>query len=280
MNKTGRHSSVPRALRHLGLGERRAIDVDCDEQDRYLADDLRATLASLEGPTIVCAEAGNINTGAFDPFDEIAEAADAHRARGNPTWVHVDGAVGLLAAASAEYRHLTAGMHGLDSWSVDGHKLLNVTYDCGIAICRHAAAHRAAMGIQASYLPRSGGELRDAMAWNPELSRRARGVGVYATLRSLGRDGVAGIVEWTASLASRFAGELTASGHAEVLNDVVLSQVLVRWLPPAGRTPDHFNDQVTACIQADGTAYVGWHHLARPSPHAHPGVRLGHRRRR
>lgn len=257
VTKTGRHSSVPRALRYLGLGERCAVEVGCDEQDRYLPNQLRTTLESLEGPTVVCAEAGNINTGAFDPLDEIADAADEHRGRGNPTWVHVDGAVGLLAATSAEHGHLTTGMSRLDSWSVDGHKLLNVAYDCGIAICRHAAAHRAAMSVQASYLPRIEGALRDEMDWNPELSRRARGVGVYAVLRSLGRNGVAAVVDRTVSLARRFAAELTASGHAEVLNDVVFNQALIRWLPPEGRDPDDFNDRVIAAIQTDGTAYVG-----------------------
>ena len=255
--KSGRHSSVPRALRYLGLGDRAAVEVPCDGQDRYLVDELREVLQRLDGPTIVCAEAGNINTGAFDPFAQVAEATEAHRDRGNPTWVHVDGAVGLLAAASGEHRHLTAGLSRLDSWSVDGHKLLNTAYDSGIAICRHAASHRAAMSVEASYLPRLEGAPRDQMDFNPELSRRARGVGVYATLRSLGRLGVAAIVEHTAANARRFAAALAASGHAEIVNDVVLNQVLVRWLPPAGRAPDDFNDRVVAAVQADGTAYVG-----------------------
>ncbi|MTV25383.1 aspartate aminotransferase family protein [Nitriliruptoraceae bacterium ZYF776] len=254
--KTGRHSTVPRALRFLGLGERTAVEVACDDEDRFLLDELRATLERLEGPTIVCAEAGNVNTGAFDAFEAVADAAEAHRARGNPTWVHVDGAVGLLAAASPARRHLTAGLDRLDSWSSDAHKLLNVAYDCGLAICRHAAPHRAAMSVRASYLVQAEGEVRDAMDWNPEFSRRARGVGVYATLRALGRDGVAELVDRTCHLARRFASELVGSGRAEVVNDVVFNQVLVRWLPPDDADPDHFNDAVVAAVQAEGTAYV------------------------
>jgi glutamate/tyrosine decarboxylase-like PLP-dependent enzyme len=254
--KTGRHSTIPRALRFLGLGERTAIEVASDDQDRFLLDDLRATLEGLHGPTIVCAEAGNVNTGAFDTFGPIADAADAHRARGNPTWVHVDGAVGLLAAASPTHRYLTAGLERLDSWSSDAHKLLNVAYDCGLAICRHPDPHRAAMSVRASYLVQAAGEVRDAMDWNPEFSRRARGVGVYATLLALGRDGVAALVDRTCHLAQRFAAELAGSGRAEIVNDVVFNQVLVRWLPPDGLDPDGFNDAVVAAVQAEGTAYV------------------------
>lgn len=254
--KRGRHSTVPRALRFLGLGERTAIEVACDDEDRMLVDELRTTLAGLEGPTIVCVESGNVNTGAFDRFAEVADVVDVHRRNGNPTWVHVDGAVGLLAAASPSHAHLTLGMDRLDSWSTDGHKLLNVAYDCGVAVCRHPAAHRAAMAVQASYLVQGVGAVREAMDWNPEFSRRARGLGVYATLRSLGREGVAALVERTASHARRFATELTSSGQAEVVNDVVLNQVLVRWLPPAGHDPDTYNDAVVEAIQREGTAYV------------------------
>jgi glutamate/tyrosine decarboxylase-like PLP-dependent enzyme len=254
--KAGRHSTIPRALRFLGLGERTAIEVACDDQDRLLVGELRTTLAALEGPTIVCVEAGNVNTGAFDRFAEVADVVDGHRRRGNPTWVHVDGAVGLLAAASRGHAHLTVGMDRLDSWSTDGHKLLNVAYDCGIAICRHPAAHRAAMAVRASYLVQGVGAVREAMDWNPEFSRRARGLGVYATLRSLGREGVDALVERTAGHARRFAAELTSSGLAEVVNDVVLNQVLVRWVPPAGQDPDAFNDAVVEAVQRDGTSYV------------------------
>ncbi|MEX1162600.1 MAG: pyridoxal-dependent decarboxylase [Nitriliruptor sp.] len=254
--KAGRHSTITRALRFLGLGERTATEVACDDEDRFLLDDLRRTLEATTGPTILCAEAGNVNTGAFDRFEAIADAAEAHRARGNPTWVHVDGAVGLLAAASAHHRHLTAGMERLDSWSTDGHKLLNVAYDCGVAICRDPAPHHAAMSVRASYLIQGDGDVREAMDWNPEFSRRARGVGVYATLRSLGREGVAELVSRTTGLAQRFAAELAGSGRVEVVNDVAFNQVLVRWRPPDDHDPDAFNDAVIAAVQEDGSAYV------------------------
>ncbi len=252
--KTERHTTIQRALRYLGLGDATAVEVPSDDQSRIEPEALERTLEELEGPTIVCVESGNVNTGSFDPFPEVADAADRHRRRGNPTWVHVDGAVGLWARASADHQHLTEGLERLDSWSTDAHKLLNVTYDSGIAICKHRAAHRAAMSVHASYLMHDPGHARDQMDWNPEFSRRARGLAVYATLRSLGRAGVAEVVDRTCSLARRFAEQLTASGEVEVLNDVVFNQVLVRWLSPDG-DHDAFNDHVIAAIQADGTAF-------------------------
>jgi glutamate/tyrosine decarboxylase-like PLP-dependent enzyme len=254
VTKTEQHSTVPRALRFLGLGGATAVEVPSDDQSRIDPGDLERVLADLEGPTIVCVESGNVNTGSFDPFGEVADAADRNRERGNPTWVHVDGAVGLWARASTDRAHLAQGLERLDSWSTDAHKLLNVSYDSGIAICRHPAAHRAAMSVHASYLIQSDGEARDQMDWNPEFSRRARGLAVYATLRSLGRRGVADLVDRTCSLARRFADRLAASGKAEVINDVVFNQVLIRWLSPDG-DHDAFNDRVIAAIQADGTAF-------------------------
>ena len=256
--KSGKHTTVPRALRYLGLGERRAVEVACDDQDRLIVDDLRATLARLRGPTIICAEAGNVNTGSFDLFDEIADAAADHRAGGHPTWVHVDGAVGLLAAAANDRRHLTAGIDRLDSWSTDGHKLLNVAYDCGVAICRHPAAHRAAMSVRADYLVQADGDVREAMDWTPEFSRRARGLSVYAVLRSLGRTGLADVVDRCHTLARRFADQLSATGRVEIANDVVFNQVLVRWLPAGTSSDDDadaYNDAVVACVQRDGDAF-------------------------
>ncbi len=251
--KEGVHSTVPRALRFLGLGERAAVRVPCDDEDAVRPDELRRVLEGLSGPTVIAVECGNVNTGSFDDFAAVADLADAHRARGNPTWVHVDGAVMLLAAAAASMADRTRGLDRLDSWSTDGHKLLNVAYDCGVAICRHPAAHRAAMSVQASYLEQGAGA-RDAMDWNPEFSRRARAVGVYATLRSLGRDGVADLVDRSVALARRFADALAASGRAEVVNDVVANQVLVRWVAPDG---DHgrLTDAVMAGVRAEGIAY-------------------------
>lgn len=247
------HSTVPRSLRYLGLGDRSAISVVCDEAERMRPEALREVLAGVPGPTIVAIECGNINTGSFDDFNAIADIADAHRAAGNPTWVHVDGAVMLFAAAAPAMAQHVRGLDRLDSWSTDAHKLLNVAYDCGVAICRHAAAHRAAMSVQASYLEQGTGA-RDAMDWNPEFSRRARGVGVYATLRALGRQGVAELVVRSNRLARRFADALTASGRAEILNEVVSNQVLVRWLAPDGDT-GRVADAVMAGIRAEGIAF-------------------------
>ena len=251
--KEGVHSTVLRALRFLGFGERSAVRVACDEQDRVLPAELERVLSSVNGPTIITAECGNVNTGAFDDFVAVADLADAHRDAGNPTWVHVDGAVMLLAAAAPGMAGHVRGLERLDSWSTDGHKLLNVAYDCGVAICRHPAAHRAAMSVQASYLEQGTGA-RDAMDWNPEFSRRARGVGVYATLRSLGRHGVADLVERTAGLARRFADALTASGQAAVVNDVVSNQVLVRWLSPDGDNTS-LTETVMAAVRTEGIAF-------------------------
>jgi len=251
--KEGVHSTVPRALRFLGFGERAAVRLACDEQDRLRPDALEQALSSVSGPTIVVIEAGNVNTGSFDDFDAVADLVDAHRTAGHPTWVHVDGAVMLLAAASPAMAEHTHGLSRLDSWSTDGHKLLNVAYDCGVALCREPAAHRAAMSVQASYLEQGTGA-RDAMDWNPEFSRRARGVAVYATLRALGRSGVADLVDRTVRLAQRFAEALGASGLAEIVNEVVANQVLVRWLAPDGDTA-RVADAVMAGIRAEGTAY-------------------------
>jgi glutamate/tyrosine decarboxylase-like PLP-dependent enzyme len=251
--KQGGHSTVLRALRFLGIGERAVIVVPCDDQDAIRPDALARALQSIDGSAIVTVECGNVNTGAFDDFSAVADIADAHRAAGNPTWVHVDGAIMLLAAASPAMADRVRGLDRLDSWSTDGHKLLNVAYDCGIAICRNAAAHQAAMSVRASYLEQGTGA-RDPMDWVPEFSRRARGVGVYATLRSLGRQGVADLVERTAKLARRFADALAASGRADIVNDVVSNQVLVRWLAPDG---DHgrLADAVMAGVRAEGVAF-------------------------
>lgn len=251
--KEGVHSTVLRALRFLGLGERSAVFVPCDEQDRVRPDALADVLASVSGPTILTVEAGNVNTGAFDDFVVVADLVERHRAAGNPTWVHVDGAVMLLAAASPEMAGLTRGLDRMDSWSTDAHKLLNVAYDCGVAICRSPAPHRAAMSVQANYLEQGAGA-RDPMDWNPEFSRRARGVGVYATLRSLGRVGIADLVRDTVRMAARFAGALTASGRAVVVNEVVSNQLLVRWLADDGDS-DAVLERVMSGVRADGTAF-------------------------
>ena len=252
--KTERHSTIPRALRLLGFGDSTATTVESDTNARMDVDHLEQTLQGLSGPTIVCVEAGNINHGSFDDFVAVAAAAERHRERGNPTWVHVDGAFGLWAAASTSTRHLTVGFEKLDSWSTDAHKTLNVGYDSGVAITRHPASHRAAMSVQAAYLGQTDGAVRDQRDWNPEFSRRARGLAVYATLRSLGRTGVDDMVARLCRLGRLFAELLVGSGRAEVVNDVAFNQVLVRWIAPDGNHDEH-TDRVIAAIQADGTAY-------------------------
>lgn len=252
--KSEKHSTVARALRYLGLGYSNATEVASDDQGRIVVSALEKVLADISGPTIVCVEAGNVNSGAFDPFDEVSDVIDEHRDRGNPTWVHADGAVGLWARASRSHDGITRGLDRCDSWSTDAHKLLNVGYDSGLAISRDASAHRAAMSVHASYLIHSDDGARDPLDWNPEFSRRARGVGVYATLRSMGRSGVSDLVERTCGLARRFATSLAASGKAEIINDVVFNQVLVRWLAPDG-DHDAFNDRVVERVQSDGTAF-------------------------
>lgn len=252
--KTDGHSTIARALRYLGLGEANAIPVPCDDQSRIMPAALDEVLEALEGPTVVCVESANINTGAFDPFDQVADAADRHRSRGNPTWVHVDGAIGLLARVSPAHWHLTDGIDRLDSWSTDAHKLLNVGYDSGVAICKNSAAHRLATSVSAPYLIQSEGEIRDPLDWVPEFSRRARGTALYATLKSLGRAGVAGIVDRTHRLALRFAEKLAESSRARIVNDVVFNQVLVQWIAPDG-DHDSFNNEVMESVQREGTAF-------------------------
>ncbi|REK19803.1 MAG: aspartate aminotransferase family protein [Actinobacteria bacterium] len=248
------HTTVLRSLRYLGLGTETAIPIECDDQARIVPEALERALADLEGPTIICVEAAQINTGSFDPFAEVADIADRHRERGDATWVHVDGAIGLWARAASSHREMTEGLERLDSWSTDAHKLLNVGYDSGIAICRHAAAHRAAMSTTASYLVQSDGETRDPMDWNPEFSRRARGLALYATLRSLGREGVDDLVFRTHALARRFAEQLAESGLARIENEVVFNQVLVRWLGPNGED-ESLADRIMDCVRTGGEAY-------------------------
>ncbi|HEU4382348.1 MAG TPA: aminotransferase class V-fold PLP-dependent enzyme [Anaeromyxobacteraceae bacterium] len=233
------HVSVLKALAMLGLGRERAVTVPVDGQGRIRPD----ALPRLRGPAIVCTQAGNVNTGAFDPA-----AAVVARAREAGAWVHVDGAFGLWAAAAPRRAHLVAGVAEADSWATDAHKWLNVPYDSGIALVRDGEALRAAMGISAAYLPEPG--VRDPADHTPELSRRARGVEVWAALRILGRRGLADLVERTCRHAARFAQGLGAAGH-RILNEVVLNQVLVSF-GDDGRTR-----RAIDALQADGTCWCG-----------------------
>jgi glutamate/tyrosine decarboxylase-like PLP-dependent enzyme len=236
-----RHVTVDRALRLLGIGASSLEVVPADDQGRMRVEELRIG----SGPTIVCGQAGEVNTGAFDDLDAIADAAAEAGA-----WFHLDGAFGLWAAASPELRHLVRGAGRADSWATDCHKWLNVPYDSGLAFCAHPDAHRAAMRVSASYLVHADdGRERDQMDWTPEFSRRARGFAVYAAIRSLGRAGIAELVERCCANARRFAAALEEGG-AEILNDVVLNQVLVRF-GDGERTRD-----VIERVQEDGTAWL------------------------
>ncbi len=249
------HVTIPRAARFLGLGTRSQEYVAVDANGAMVPADLERVLAATPGrPTIVCCQAGNINTGALDPIGELAAVAHAHGA-----WLHVDGAIGLWAAAGRSRPEL-ARLADADSWSTDAHKWLNVPYDCGIVICRHPDAHRAAMTATASYLVQAApGTDRDPVDWNPEFSRRARGVPVYAALAALGRDGIVAIVERCCAHARRFADLLAVEPGIVVLNDVVLNQVLVRFLAPSGIDDDHDarTRAVIAAVQDDGTCWLG-----------------------
>jgi glutamate/tyrosine decarboxylase-like PLP-dependent enzyme len=241
-----RHVTVDRALRLLGIGAAQLVVVPDDGRGRMDAAELRAALAGREGPTIVCAQAGEVNTGAYDPLPEIAEAA-----REAGAWLHVDGAFGLWAAASPRLRHLLAGAERADSWASDAHKWLNVPYDCGLVFCAHPAAHHAAMTMHAAYFEGQGRWLRDAVDWTPESSRRARAFTVYAALRSLGRRGVAELVERCCDLAQRFAAGVSALPGCELLNEVVINQVLFRF------ADDETTSAVLARVQGSGEAWMG-----------------------
>jgi glutamate/tyrosine decarboxylase-like PLP-dependent enzyme len=255
------HVTIFASLQMLGLGRTRVHRVAADEQGRMRAGALREMLAGIDGPTLVCAQAGNVNTGAFDPLTEIVAAV---RERPN-AWLHVDGAFGLWAAAVPELRDRVAGLAGADSWTTDAHKWLNVPYDSGIVIVRDAAAHHAAMALGAAYYVETVGGERDGYNWVPESSRRARGFAIYAALRSLGRGGLAEMIDRCCALARRMADDLRDADGVTILNDVVLNQVLVRFEPPGGGDADAFTRAVIAAVQADGTCWLGgttWHGLA------------------
>ena len=240
-----RHGTLDRALRFIGLGTACMRAVPVDDQGRMLIGELRKELAGTEGPTIVCSQAGEVNTGAFDDIDTVADLA-----RESGAWHHVDGAFGLWAAASPQLRHLTKGADRADSWATDAHKWLNVPYDNGIVLCAHPESHRAALGIRSVYLLHADDE-RDPLDWTPEHSRRARGFTVYAAIRSLGRVGVTDLVERCCERAREIAAGLAELPGCEILNDVVLNQVLLRF------EDDESTEAVAAAVQASGEAWMG-----------------------
>ena len=239
------HVTVHRSLRLLGLGSGCVRAVAADDQARMRPQALAAALAEGDGPAIVCAQAGNVSTGAFDHLDEIADVCAQHGA-----WLHVDGAFGLWALATRQLDHLTRGLIRADSWAVDAHKWLNVPYDSAMAIVADEQAHLGAMALAGPYLVADPGQ-RDPANYAPESSRRARAVPIYAALRSLGRRGVAEMVERNCAQA-RLMASLLADAGFEVLNDVVLNQVLLR--VPGG---DDANRALIAAVQRDGTCWLG-----------------------
>ena len=240
-----RHVTIIRALRLLGIGAAQEVVVPADRAGGMLTNELAGSLEASV-PTIVCAQAGEINTGAFDDLEAVVGmAADAG------AWVHVDGAFGLWAAASPSLAHLVAGHAGADSWATDAHKWLNVPYDCGIAVCAHPGDHAAAMEYAAPYLDVSDLVVaRDPMGYSPEFSRRARAVPVWAAIRELGREGVASLVERCCAHARAIAEGVAALPGCEVLNDVVLNQVVFRF------ETDERTNAILAAVQAEGEAWM------------------------
>jgi glutamate/tyrosine decarboxylase-like PLP-dependent enzyme len=239
----GRHVSVDRVLRLLGFGRSAVTLVPADESARMRVDRLRDLLEASQGPAIVCAQAGEINTGSFDDLSSIADAV-----QGSGAWLHVDGAFGMWAAASPSLRHLVRGVERADSWAFDAHKWLNVPYDSGLAFCAHPASHRAAMSVTADYLIQGGP--RDGVDWTPAFSRRARGFPLYAALRSLGRQGVADLMDRTCAHARAFAEGVSGIAGCQVINEVVLNQVLFRF------EDDARTDEILRRVVAGGEAWL------------------------
>lgn len=245
------HETLLRALRHLGIGTNAVVRVAQEEDGTLRTEALAAEFERDPGaPTIVALAAGDLNRGAFDPFDAACEVA---RARG--AWVHVDGAFGLWAAATPRFRHLVRGIEKADSWATDAHKWLNVPYDSGIAFVADPEAHRAAMTIPAAYKVEVS-DVRDQIEWGPEWSRRARGIPIYAALRTLGRDGVAGLVERCCDLARELVERLGELPGVEVLAAPIVNQGLVRFLDPDG-DHDTRTEAVVRRIDASGEAWFG-----------------------
>jgi glutamate/tyrosine decarboxylase-like PLP-dependent enzyme len=247
------HSTVFMALQYLGLGHSRVVKIATDDQGRVLASDFARKIGKVTGPAIVILQAGQINTGAFDPFAEIIPLAKKAGA-----WVHVDGAFGLWARACSGKRDLTEGIELADSWATDGHKWLQAPYDSGFAIIRDEIAHKRAMSIAASYLPTARDGMRSTYDYTPELSRRARGTPVWAIIKALGRSGIDEMVERHCRVARQMAGALAAEPGIAIENDVVLNQVAVRF---GADLDDAKGDRLTKAvidrIQADRLCFAG-----------------------
>ncbi len=257
----GTHITVYASLQMLGLGREgeRVRRIASDDQGRMRPEALRESLATIDGPVIVCGQAGNVNTGAFDPLDRLVPIAHERGA-----WIHVDGAFGIWAAAVPSLRDRIRGVDAADSWSTDAHKWLNVPYDSGLVFVRDRAAHHAAMTLGAEYYVETAGGERDNYNWVPESSRRARGFAVLAALRSMGRSGLVELIERDCALARRMAERLASARRTTILNEVVLNQVLVRFHGPAddaddadGSRGDARTRAVIDAVQRDGTCWFG-----------------------
>jgi glutamate/tyrosine decarboxylase-like PLP-dependent enzyme len=254
----GTHVTVYASLQMLGMGREgeRVQKIAADGQGRMRPDALREVLARIDGPVIVCAQAGNVNTGAFDPFEALIPIAHERGA-----WVHIDGAFGIWAAAVPSMRDRMRGHEAADSWSTDAHKWLNVPYDSGLVFVRDASAHHASMTLGAEYYIETTGGERDNYNWTPESSRRARGFAVLAALRSLGRSGLADLIERDCAHARRMAERLAAAPRVTILNEVVLNQLLVRFEGPDGDADGASGDArtraVVDAVQRDGTCWLG-----------------------
>jgi glutamate/tyrosine decarboxylase-like PLP-dependent enzyme len=247
------HATVFSALQFLGLGSERVTRVGVDDAGRMVPAAFDEALAGCSGPAIAIMQAGQINTGACDPFADLVPSARAHGA-----WVHVDGAFGLWARACPSRAYLAAAADGADSWATDGHKWLQTPYDCGYAIVRDVEAHRRAMTTAASYLPPVSEGERDPTHFVPELSRRARGFGTWAMIKHLGREGIAAMVERHCRLAGRIANGLATEPGLRVLNEVTLNQLIVRFgADEPLEIGDDLTRKVIRYIQADGTCFMG-----------------------
>lgn len=248
-----RHASVDRAVRYLGIGNRALESLPTDSDGRINVKEFKKTLEKSQGPTIIVLNAADLNIAAFDPFEEIIPMAKAAGA-----WVHIDGAFGLFARASEKFRPLTKGLELADSWATDGHKWLNVPFDCGIAIIRDREAHKEAMTISASYIA-ADSKARDQIDWNPEWSRRARGIPVYAALQELGKEGVSDLVERTSSYCKTLVTDIAKLPGVQMLWEPKLNQGLVRFLDTKINATEDDHDQrtleVVAAINTDGEAY-------------------------
>ncbi|MEM8708237.1 MAG: pyridoxal-dependent decarboxylase [Actinomycetota bacterium] len=261
------HSSVVRSARLVGLGSDAVVGVEVDDQGAMRADAAHATIVGHDGPLIVNAQAGNVNAGAFDPLEAIGDAVAERRTRRDDVWLHVDGAFGLWARASARHRSLAAGAESADSWACDAHKWLNTPYDCGISIVADAAVLARAVGVRAAYLPPVGpvGDPTDRVM---EFSRRARGVPVWAVLRSLGRSGVAGLVDDACDRASDLAAAIDSIDGLAVRGHRI-NQVVIEAVDPDGTPAPERTASVLAAVIADGRCYPSgtvWQ--------ARPGIRL------